>query len=81
MVYGRNMIPLEDVDIEAPRDSDAWYLALMARQFPGSFLPWGREQVIDCAGRRFRLLESSSGRLDSPSPPASAPTASASNAT
>lgn len=51
--FERNMIPLEEVDIEAPRDSDAWYLALMARQFPGSFLPWGREQVIDCAGRRF----------------------------
>ncbi|HEY2053719.1 MAG TPA: class I SAM-dependent methyltransferase [Solirubrobacterales bacterium] len=64
MVYGRNMIPPDDVDIEAPRDSDAWYLALMAHQFPGSFLPYGQEQVIDCAEPRFRLLESSSGRLD-----------------
>ena len=58
MVYGRNMIPLEEVDIDAPRDSDAWYLALMAHQFPGSFLPYGQEQVIDCAEPRFRLLES-----------------------
>jgi cyclopropane-fatty-acyl-phospholipid synthase len=64
MVYGRNMIPLEEVAIEAPRDSDAWYLALMAHQFPGSFLPYGKEQVIDCAALRFRLIESSSGRLD-----------------
>jgi cyclopropane-fatty-acyl-phospholipid synthase len=64
MVYGRNMIPLEEVDIDAPRDSDAWYLALMAHQFPGSFLPYGQEQVVDCAAPRFRLLESSSGRLD-----------------
>jgi cyclopropane-fatty-acyl-phospholipid synthase len=64
MVYGRNMIPLEEVDIEAPRDSDAWYLALMAHQFPGSFLPYGQEQVIDCAAPRFRLLESTSGRID-----------------
>lgn len=64
MVYGRNMIPLDEVDIEAPRDSDAWYLALMAHQFPGSFLPYGQEQVVDCAAPRFRLLESSSGRLD-----------------
>src|SRR5947207_2345632 len=38
MVFGRNMIPLERVDIRAPRDSDEWYLALMARQFPGSLL-------------------------------------------
>jgi cyclopropane-fatty-acyl-phospholipid synthase len=64
MVYGRNMIPLEEVDIEAPRDSDAWYLALMSHQFPGSFLPYGQEQVVECADPRFRLLESSSGRLD-----------------
>jgi cyclopropane-fatty-acyl-phospholipid synthase len=64
MVYGRNMIPLEEVSIDAPRDSDAWYLALMAHQFPGSFLPYGQEQVVECADRRFRLLESSSGRLD-----------------
>jgi cyclopropane-fatty-acyl-phospholipid synthase len=64
MVYGRNMIPLEEVSIDAPRDSDAWYLALMAHQFPGSFLPYGREQVVECADPRFRLLESSSGRLD-----------------
>jgi cyclopropane-fatty-acyl-phospholipid synthase len=64
MVYGRNMIPLEEVDIEAPRDSDAWYLALMGRQFPGSFLPYGQEQVIACAEPGFRLVESSSGRLD-----------------
>jgi cyclopropane-fatty-acyl-phospholipid synthase len=64
MVYGRNMIPLEEVTIDAPRDSDAWYLALMSHQFPGSFLPYGQEQVIDCAEPRFRLVESSSGRLD-----------------
>jgi cyclopropane-fatty-acyl-phospholipid synthase len=64
MVYGRNMIPLDEVDIDAPRDSDAWYLALMARQFPGSFLPYGQEQVVACAEPGFRLLESSSGRLD-----------------
>ena len=64
MVYGRKMIPLEQVDIEAPRDSDGWYLALMAHQFPGSFLPYGREQVVACAEPRFGLVESSSGRLD-----------------
>src|SRR5919197_2864110 len=45
MVFGRNMIPLEEIDISAPRESDAWYLALMARQFPGSFLPYGEEQI------------------------------------
>ena len=64
MVFGRNMIPLEEVDIEAPRDSDAWYVALMTRQFPGSFLPYGQEQIIRCAEPDFRLVASTSGRLD-----------------
>jgi cyclopropane-fatty-acyl-phospholipid synthase len=64
MVWGRNMIPIEDVDIDAPRESDAHVVALMGRQFPGSFLPWGREQVVDCAQPSFRLLSAESGRLD-----------------
>ena len=64
MVFGRKMIPLDEIDIDAPRDSDGWYLALMGRQFPGSFLPYGQEQVIGSAEPHFRLVSSSSGRLD-----------------
>lgn len=64
MVFGPNMIPVEEIDIDAPRDSDAWYLALMGRQFPGSFLPFGREQIERTAEPHFRLVEWSSGRLD-----------------
>jgi len=64
MIFGRNMIPLEAVDVHAPRDSDAWYLALLQRQFPGSWLPLCEEQVIDCAQPGLRLVSSSSGRLD-----------------
>jgi cyclopropane-fatty-acyl-phospholipid synthase len=64
MVWGRNMIPIEDIDLDAPRDSDAWYLALLGHQFPGSFLPYGYEQVERTAAPHFRLVEHSSGRLD-----------------
>jgi len=64
MVFGPNMIPLEEIDIRAPRDSDAWYLALLGRQFPGSFLPLGPEQIVRCAEPHFRLVASTSGRLD-----------------
>jgi cyclopropane-fatty-acyl-phospholipid synthase len=64
MVFGRNMIPLDRIDINAPRDSDAWYLALMGRQFPGSWLPFGQEQIIRNAEPCFRLVSTSSGRLD-----------------
>jgi cyclopropane-fatty-acyl-phospholipid synthase len=64
MVFGRNMIPVDRIGINAPRGSDAWCLALMGRQFPGSFLPYGPEQIIRSAEPDFRLVSSASGRLD-----------------
>ncbi|MCW2968166.1 MAG: Cyclopropane-fatty-acyl-phospholipid synthase [Solirubrobacteraceae bacterium] len=64
MVFGRNMIDPGDVSIDAPRESDAWYLAMMMRMFPGSWLPFGAEQVVGAAEPHFRLVASTSGRLD-----------------
>jgi cyclopropane-fatty-acyl-phospholipid synthase len=64
MVFGRRMIPLDQIAIDAPRGSDAWYLALMGRQFPGSFLPFGQDQIVSAAGPHFRLVAGASGRLD-----------------
>jgi cyclopropane-fatty-acyl-phospholipid synthase len=64
MVFGRNMIPVEQIDLRAPRNSDAWHLALMGRQFPGSFLPYGKEHIVRTADPHFRLVSSTSGRLD-----------------
>ena len=64
MVFGRNMIPIEEVSIDAPRDSDGWIMALMGRQFPGSWLPFGSEQVTTNAEPDFRLVSRVSGRLD-----------------
>jgi cyclopropane-fatty-acyl-phospholipid synthase len=64
MVFGRHMIPIGEVDRHAPRESDAWYLAMMQAAFPGSFLPFGQEQVISCAEPHFRLVSSISGRID-----------------
>ena len=69
MVFGSNMIPSSRIDVKAlravpRRDSDEWYVALLGRQFPGSWLPFGQEQVIGCAAPHFRLISSISGRLD-----------------
>ena len=64
MVFGRNMIPADRVDIHARRDSDAWYLALMGRQFPGSWPPLGQDQIVRSADPHFRLVSSMNGRLD-----------------
>ncbi len=65
MVFGDNLKDDPDLaTIDAPRDSDEWYLALMRHQFPGSFLPFGEEQVITAAEPHLRHLSSESGRLD-----------------
>jgi cyclopropane-fatty-acyl-phospholipid synthase len=64
MVFGRNMIPVEQVSEHAPRDSDGFILFLLGCQFPGSWLPSGHDQLVRCAEPHFRLVESSSGRLD-----------------
>jgi len=68
MVFGARMIPaeqaIETLSTLPERDSDAWYIALMGRQFRGSWLPFGKEQVIRCAEPHFRLVSSASGRLD-----------------
>jgi cyclopropane-fatty-acyl-phospholipid synthase len=67
MVFGRNMIPPErfpDISVKAPRDSDEFILALMGRQFPGSWLPFGKEQIVRNAEPDFRLVSAVSGRLD-----------------
>ena len=63
MAFGPRMIPIDEVDLGAPRGSDAWYLALMGRQFPGSFLPFGQDQIVEAAVPSSRLVASAS-RLD-----------------
>ncbi|MGE3525184.1 MAG: class I SAM-dependent methyltransferase [Gemmatimonadales bacterium] len=64
MVFGRNMLPYEQIDVNAPRGSDAFILGLLTKQFPGSWLPSGLKQVVDTAEPWFRMISQSSGRLD-----------------
>jgi cyclopropane-fatty-acyl-phospholipid synthase len=64
MVFGRNMIEYADIDIHAKRDSTPYILANMRRQFPGSWLPMGDEQIERNARPYFRTVFKSSGRLD-----------------
>ncbi|MGA2471224.1 MAG: class I SAM-dependent methyltransferase [Solirubrobacteraceae bacterium] len=64
MVFGAKMIDVDLVDVAAPRGSDAWYLAALGCQFPGSFLPFGQEQIVRAAAPHFELRASESGRLD-----------------
>ncbi|MGA2763831.1 MAG: class I SAM-dependent methyltransferase [Spirochaetia bacterium] len=64
MVFGRNMIDYPRIDIHAERGSTPYVLAVMRRQFPGSWLPFGSEQIERNARPWFRTVFKGSGRLD-----------------
>jgi len=64
MVFGRNQIPADEVDVHAPEGSDAWVIGLLSKTFPGSWLPTGPDQVERAASPAFRLMRKESGRLD-----------------
>ena len=64
MTFSKNMIAFEDFDILAEKGSAPHVLALMAKEFPGSWLPYGPEMVTRNAKPGFKLIDQSSGRLD-----------------
>ena len=64
MTFSKNMIPYSEININANKDSAAYALALMEKEFPGSWLPYGPEMVIRNADTMFKVISQSSGRLD-----------------
>lgn len=64
MVFSKNMIAFEEMDVNAPKGSAERVMALMVEEFPGSWLPYGPEMVIRNAAPKFKLISQSSGRLD-----------------
>lgn len=64
MTFSKNLIDFEDFDIHAKKGSAAYVCALLVKEFPGSWLPYGPEMVIRNAEPFFKLISQSSGRLD-----------------
>jgi cyclopropane-fatty-acyl-phospholipid synthase len=64
MAWGKNMIPVEDLDKNPAPGSDAFLIKLMTDHFPGSWLPYGKEMIFEAAAPFFTIVEYSSGRLD-----------------
>jgi cyclopropane-fatty-acyl-phospholipid synthase len=64
MTFSKNMIDYEDLDVNAEKGSAAHVMALMVKEFPGSWLPYGPEMVIRNAAPDFKLISQESGRLD-----------------
>ncbi len=64
MTWGEAAPRCEDVSLAAPRDSNEYVVALLSKFYPGSWLPYGLEQIVDCAKPYFRLVSSNNGRRD-----------------
>ena len=64
MTFSKNMVDYQELDVNAEKGSAAHVCALMAEEFPGSWLPYGPEMLIRNAEPNFKLISQSSGRLD-----------------
>jgi cyclopropane-fatty-acyl-phospholipid synthase len=64
MIFGKKMIDDKDVDINAAKNSDAYICALMQEQFPGHWLPYSLDQIVEDAKPYLKLIDKSNGRLD-----------------
>ena len=64
MLWGRALPPLEALSLDAKRGSVEYMLAVLQRFYPGSWLPYGSEQILTAAEPFFSLVSMSNGRLD-----------------
>lgn len=64
MTWGRNAPAPGDISLKAPKQSDAYIVAVAERFYPGSWLPSGMDQIIKCATGYFDVVSVKNGRLD-----------------
>lgn len=70
MVFGPNMVKFEDIrfgktDLSKKEFSNEEYMDIICRVFPGSWLPYGKEGLINPATEEhFMIISIDSGRLD-----------------
>jgi cyclopropane-fatty-acyl-phospholipid synthase len=69
MVFGPNMVKFEDIkfnqtDIWKKEFSSEELMDLICQVFPGSWLPYGKEGLLEPASKYFKLVSIDSGRLD-----------------
>ncbi len=69
MVFGPNMVKFEDIpfnktSLHKKEFTNEEMMDLICRKFPGSWLPYGKEGLIDPASKYFKVVSCDSGRLD-----------------
>lgn len=69
MVFGPNMVKFEDIkfgqtDLWKKEFSNEELMDIICEVFPGSWLPYGKEGLIEPASKYFKVVSVDSGRLD-----------------
>jgi cyclopropane-fatty-acyl-phospholipid synthase len=64
MMWGRNAPAPEAISLQAKKGSNEYVVAVLKKFYPGSWLPYGVEQIVSCAGLDLRLISAKNGRLD-----------------
>ena len=64
MTFTEKMLPWEELDMNADKNSDGYILALTAKHLPGSWLPYGSDMITKNAAPFFKMVNISSGKLD-----------------
>jgi len=64
MTWGKDAPSIDEISLAADKTSNQYIVALLEKFYPGSWLPSGEGQLIDCAGPYFKVISSNNGRLD-----------------
>lgn len=64
MTWGAEVPDPATFSLKAPHDSAERILARLTKFYPGSWLPSGLAQIVECAKPYFSLISANSGRLD-----------------
>ena len=64
MTWGSRVPIPEKIRLNAPEGSPERILARLRKFYPGSWLPSGRQQIVEIASPRFKLIGSNNGRKD-----------------
>lgn len=69
MVFGPNMVEFDDIpfgktDLKKKEFTNEELMDIICRVFPGSWLPYGKEGIIDPAQEHFKVVSVDSGRRD-----------------
>ncbi len=64
MVFGKKVPNPDKFSLKAHKDSEELILARAIKFYPGSWLPTGKDQLIECAKPYFKFISNNNGRLD-----------------